>query len=366
MNETDFTNVIHYVNSPLHANKPNIRNLSLEDAVKLSDEWHESIASKENEIEDESGTILMTFDDGFYWINLETTTDKDEAKAMGHCGNTNNGTTILSLRKDKQPHVTIAWNEDDNIFTQIKGKGNTKPVERYHPYIVDLIIELDVQGFKSEYNRTTDFDVDDLNDDLKQKLEDENPTYIENSKPPSREELEEKYREYLNSNWEYEVFEIGVVNIFYYVDDDAFLENLLDDEIENGRDEFKDYFDEEQLYDYVESNVDEDDLSNIKWKSKKDPTTKQKYVNVFDFIKNTYKVSDYEELFDELKIMDDFLKGYFDTYNSAEDYIENIFGKIVYPIEQWVRQALSPYIDEDEIIDDLVNEADDEYLEAYM
>jgi hypothetical protein len=358
----EVSSILDYVNSPLHDNKPNIRNLSLKAAYKLSEEWHEEIKNNQSGIiEDESGDIIMTFPDGYYWINLLKKQCEDEADAMGHCGTTNNGTTLLSLRKNKEPHVTIAWNENDNIFTQIKGKGNTKPIDRYHPYIVDLIIKLDISGFKSEYDRSSDFDVEDLSSELTEKLEEENPTYVENSKPPTREELEEKYREYLEKEWEEEVFDNGMMNFWNYIDDYRFLKDLLEEEIENGESDFEDLFDKNQLFNYLQSNVDEDDLSDIKWKNKKNPKTELKYDSVYDFILVKYKVSDYKELFEELDILEDFLKEYYDVYNDAEDYFRNM-GAAEYPVADWVRKAIVDYIDEDRMIDDLVDGEDDDYL----
>lgn len=358
----DVSSILDYVNSPLHDNKPNIRNLSLKDAYKLSEEWHEEIKNNQSGIiEDESGDIIMTFPDGYYWINLLKKRCEDEADAMGHCGTTNNGTTLLSLRKNKEPHVTIAWNENDNIFTQIKGKGNTKPIDKYHTYIVDLIIKLDVSGFKSEYDRSSDFDVEDLSSELTEKLEEENPTYVENSKPPTREELEERFREYLENNWEEEVFDNGMMNFWNYIDDSRFLEDLLEGEIEYGESDFDDLFDKGQLFDYLESNVDEDDLSDIKWKNKKNPKTKLKYESVYDYISVKYKVNDYKELFEELDILKDFLREYYDIYNDAEDYFKNM-GAADYPIPDWARKAIVDYIDEDGLIADLVSGEDDDYL----
>ena len=109
--------------------------MSLEKAIQRSEDWHEEIKSNTNNfvIEDEEGSIIMEFPDGYYWLDLLTTTC-EEAKAMGHCGITSKATTLLSLRRYKQPHVTIAWDENNNMFNQIKGKENDKPVEKYHKY----------------------------------------------------------------------------------------------------------------------------------------------------------------------------------------------------------------------------------------
>jgi len=106
--------VLDWFKSPLRTEKINLNNLSFDDAHKQSKTWHESLKAT-GKITDESGKILIEFDDGYYWIDLQTTSDRDEADAMGHCGTTNEGSTLFSLRdKNKQPHVTVAYDEEDN------------------------------------------------------------------------------------------------------------------------------------------------------------------------------------------------------------------------------------------------------------
>lgn len=164
--------------------RENLRGLSLGEAWNKSDEWHKALAEGEHVIIDEEGEIIMTFKDDFYWINLQTDNCSAEGKAMGHCGSTSYGTTLYSLRKNKKPFVTIAFNEDDRNITQVKGRGNKKPVEKYHTYIVDLLInpKVDIQGFDYEYNPQDDFQINDLNDELFDKLYNGNKKIFENSK----------------------------------------------------------------------------------------------------------------------------------------------------------------------------------------
>jgi len=164
--------------------RENLKGLSLEDAWNKSDEWHKKIANADNGIIiNEEGTILITFKDGYYWLDLETNDCPDEASAMGHCGVTNEGTTLFSLRKNKQPHVTVAFDEDTNEITQMKGKGNTKPNNKYHKYIVDLLINpnIEIDGFRYEYHPEDDFQISDLDDELFEKLYKGNKKMFENT-----------------------------------------------------------------------------------------------------------------------------------------------------------------------------------------
>ena len=123
----------------------------------------------------------MEFDDGFYWIDLETTYCSDEADAMGHCGNTDKGTTLYSLRdRKKQPHITVSIDDKEGVIYQMKGKNNKKPIDKYHPYIVDLLInddlEVPIKGFGSEYLKAEDFNPnEDLHIDLEKKLLEKRP-----------------------------------------------------------------------------------------------------------------------------------------------------------------------------------------------
>lgn len=164
--------------------RENLKGLSLKEAWDKSDEWHKALAEGEHIIHDEEGEIIMTFKDDFYWIDLQTDSCSSEGKAMGHCGNTTYGTTLFSLRKNKKPFVTIAFNEDDRTITQAKGRANEKPIDKYHPYIVDLLInpKVNIEGFDYEYHPQDDFQIGDLDDELFYKLYKGNKQIFENTK----------------------------------------------------------------------------------------------------------------------------------------------------------------------------------------
>jgi hypothetical protein len=176
----------------------NITKSTFDEAYEKSEEWHNSLIAG-GTIEDESGTVLMNFSDGFYWIDLETTDDGDEADAMGHCGRTNKGTTLYSLRdRNKSPHITVAIDDVEGIIYQMKGKNNKKPISKYHEYIVELLInkKLNIKGFGTEYDKKNDFNINDLKEELREKLLNENPNI---SKPIfSDEDVDRLFEEYLD------------------------------------------------------------------------------------------------------------------------------------------------------------------------
>ena len=90
--------------------------------------------------------IIHQFDDGYYWINLQTSNCSVEAERMGHCGDDSRG-TLISLRKRKgdrkesSSYVTMTWDSADMIVWQIKGRYNRAPDEEFWPHIAWFIDE---------------------------------------------------------------------------------------------------------------------------------------------------------------------------------------------------------------------------------
>lgn len=178
--DEDINFILDWLKNPLRDEKVNLGNLKFEEAKRKSEEWHNSLKAT-GKITDESGKIFIEFDDGFYWIDLQTTSSQDEATAMGHCGNTNDGDTLFSLRdKNKSPHVTVAYDSKDHAIYQMKGRGNEKPVEKYHPYIYRLLVdpELKPQYFAYEYLKEEDFNMSDFDEETFKKVYNYNPNLV--------------------------------------------------------------------------------------------------------------------------------------------------------------------------------------------
>lgn len=181
--------ILDWLKSPLRTEKVNLSELTLNKAYEKSEEWHNSLKAT-GKIEDESGKVLIEFEDGYYWIDLESTYCEAEAKAMGHCGRTGKGDTLLSLRDNtKEPHVTVAYDTEKGIIYQMKGKNNNKPIQKYFPYIYRLLIDpnLKIKKFGYEYNKAEDFNLLDFDKETFKKVYDYNPDLIYNS-------LEDDYR----------------------------------------------------------------------------------------------------------------------------------------------------------------------------
>jgi len=354
------TRVLHYVNSPLHDNKPNINNLSLKDAIEVSDKWHDEIETKGKRIKDEDGYILMTFPDDYYWIDLQTTKCDKEAESMGHCGTVNKATTLLSLRKNQTPHVTIGYDENDNIFTQIKGKGNKKPIEKYHEYIVDLIIDLDVEGFKSEYDRTSDLLPEDLSKDLFNKLEEKAPKYIENSKERPIEELRDMYRNDIYNNM-YD-FAYNWQNQFLDFISNDYVEDVIE---EMSQQDLEYVLDEEEILDNVNNYIGEADLKNALINSlDKDDDDYEENVESIEDDPYQYNEENYDNSLNvdllnpyNYQILTDYFTVMYDGYTAAE-LIDEIHGHI----NRSIYQILIPYFDEDGFVNYIVDNEDEDYL----
>ena len=94
--------------------------------------------------------IVMQFEDGSYWYDLQTSSCDIEASRMGHCGGDSRANTLFSLRrksknwKASKSYVTFAYSEHEDAAYQIKGRANEAPHEWAWPHIKDLIEQLGI------------------------------------------------------------------------------------------------------------------------------------------------------------------------------------------------------------------------------
>jgi hypothetical protein len=136
--------------------KQNLRELSFAEAEQKAREWHQELQVLGGDIdftEPEKNTIIKKYpknSDGieYYWVFIPSNYCDLESSRMGHCGRTGYGNNLISLRSVKpygkghtlnDSHITIAYGVTDGLFYQVKGKKNSKPAEKYFPYIYDLI-----------------------------------------------------------------------------------------------------------------------------------------------------------------------------------------------------------------------------------
>lgn len=135
---------------------------------------------------DDSHDVVIDFGDGYAWYNLDTAYCPDEARAMGHCGNSprsGSDDRIISLRRKQQvgdevvltPVLTFIL-DSNGLLGEMKGRGNDKPAERYHKYIVPLLRHDSIEGIKGGgYMAQNNFAVNDLDEETRDELIAENP-----------------------------------------------------------------------------------------------------------------------------------------------------------------------------------------------
>jgi len=193
--------IIDWISHPLTPNQ-NLKQLSFQEALDKSHIFHEELKVLGGDIdykEPEENGILKEYSetDGvkYYWVYIPSNFCNIESSRMGHCGRTGYGNTLISLRSIKpygkghtisDSHVTIAYNPNEGLFYQTKGKKNQKPAEKYRFYIYDLISmmandelnlpianentglvdeePLTFNGFGAEYDSKEDYGFEDMSD----------------------------------------------------------------------------------------------------------------------------------------------------------------------------------------------------------
>jgi len=176
-NLSNITSIMDWIRVGLNGNVKPYMNMSFEELYDLSREWHDSLEAGQGDFNyNEKNKVLRDYRDengiGFYWVDLETNSSDEECDRMGHCGRTGGDKSLYSLRRTQRinedftlnkSYLTAAIGESNGVIYQLKGPKNSKPDEKYHPYIVDLILNDDhIQGFGSEYGSGKDFKITDL------------------------------------------------------------------------------------------------------------------------------------------------------------------------------------------------------------
>lgn len=185
--------------NPSLLNKFNNPIFKYEDLKGLSDQYHEDLEKGNIQIPGAVGETILSFPDGYKWVDLGRGYCSKEGKAGKHCGNASPrmGDTILSLR-DKNNFVYLTFILNNGILEERKAKANTKPKEKYHHYILELLKLPMIKGLgEGRYLPQNDFQLSDLSADkiedlLKVKPEMEQFYYLSmllNGKEPPKEAL---------------------------------------------------------------------------------------------------------------------------------------------------------------------------------
>jgi len=175
------TKIVDWIRHPLIAGTVDLRNLTLQQAIENSEKFHDELKTLGGSIDyKEQNKKLVQYDNGFYWAEIPENYSAEECNRMGHCGRTSRGDVLFSLRSDvpygkghtlNDSHLTVAYNTQEGIIYQSKGKKNAKPSPKYFPYFFDLIMRIpDFKGFGREYSSAEDINFDDFSNDQLIKL----------------------------------------------------------------------------------------------------------------------------------------------------------------------------------------------------
>lgn len=160
------TSIRDWVENP---NTPpvDLRNMTWEEAIQRAEEWHNQLQAGgevENILGDDS-EIINKFSNGYAWVLTKSNyCDKSQA-SMGHCAKaTHSDMYLLRLIKGNEEFLTADWHPTDKYIIQLKGKQNTKPLPKYHPYIEWLIKSNYVKELRTNegYKPETNFQLTDL------------------------------------------------------------------------------------------------------------------------------------------------------------------------------------------------------------
>lgn len=199
-------------------NDPSFTVQKLTDAVEL---WHRSMESK-TRIQGAKGKVLIDLSRpieptnitllgggwaGWSWVDLEKNYCEIEGKSMEHCGNVARGesNTILSLRDENNiPHLTFILNVDNGRLGEMKGRKNNKPSKQYHPAIVELLKHPMVkQVFGGGYRPENNFQLDDLDDEIKEELLEFKPDLQFDVFEDLEEKMKEIRERYKTNEWKF-------------------------------------------------------------------------------------------------------------------------------------------------------------------
>ena len=126
---------------------------------------------------------LIKFQDGSNWWYIDRAYCPEEGRSGMHCGNiagkhvTNQ--RILSYR-DKDNRVILTFIlEPDGKLGEMKAKGNLKPDEKYHPMIMQLLLNPMIKGIRGMgYLPDMNFSIFDLDEEYLKIISERKPTLI--------------------------------------------------------------------------------------------------------------------------------------------------------------------------------------------
>jgi hypothetical protein len=368
----DLVSIMDWIRVGLNGNLGEHKNDDFVTLFNESRKWHNELEVGDGEYNyNEENEVILDFRDGdgmgFYWVDLKTSKCSEEQERMGHCASTG-GDTLCSLRETKRindkftlskSHLTAAiereytlYKQTGDIILQLKGQKNSKPAQKYHKYIVELLIsdELNIIGFGSEYDSASDFKISDLGEESLKVIMEKKPQLLDifsrvdaykkgfiKEKPETTFDITIKNHEYKyflenfdkwNEEFLEKMFNGDLYNdsgyswedFVHYTDNslEQKIEDYVDniyrskkwstDDSENNQDEFYDMELSEKI-----KEIDDEDLQSALAQS----LDRAYETAVYDAYYNRYK-SLFEEYGDVLEFNDEYVKIHSDILNFTE------------------------------------------------
>lgn len=140
---------------PYSVIKRKVEEWDREMAASSADGENEDVAKKKLVL-NRDYKIIREIGNGLKWIKLLTPVCKDvEGEFMGHCVGAEHyeKLDIYSLWDSKnRSHVTIEADDSKKTISQIKGKQNREPVEKYIPISIEFVANAMMQGYKVKHD----------------------------------------------------------------------------------------------------------------------------------------------------------------------------------------------------------------------
>lgn len=236
----------------------------IQDWTPIEDAW-KAKRSALVDMDREGVETLIEYPDGSEWVNINRGYCRQEADAMGHCGNASPGEndTILSYRtieevegkKMWKPRLTFILDTRTGLLGETKGRGNDKPSEKYHNVIVDLLRLPIIKGIRGGgYLPENNFMLSDLPQEVQDELVEEKPGLASLSYDFKKRGMTKQLLDRMEATWEETDMSFPEFknNMFWYdtrYDLDDFLESYGGDQavwaakILDGREHLDIWFD---------------------------------------------------------------------------------------------------------------------------
>lgn len=219
-----------------HWQKPNE---VLEDFRAYEEEWKEG---REGIVQGDE-KVFLDVGNNFVWFDLERASCDIEGDAMGHCGNSpaadDPNQTILSLRERTRDGwrvaLTFIYHKREKALGEMKGRGNEKPAQKYHKYIIPLLMDDRIEEIISGgYMPEENFSVLDLDKGMQERIRREKPSLFTIPEYINAFGLDEYSERRLRNRYDLDLWEDGSVIVKRYPE----IDDLINESTNFNADDF--------------------------------------------------------------------------------------------------------------------------------